>query len=344
MGRFAKIIPPCVIIWSVLVFCQPFAPADTINIVFAGDVMLARSVGKIIDENGVDYPFAAVKNIFDSADISVVNLECVVGTQTRHIRKKWVFQARPSVLIGLVRAGIDCVSLANNHNYDFFGAGVVETVDSVWAAGIVPVGAGRNAEEFFAPRSFYVNGEWFTIFGLNDTKSGYWGDDEPGCAPTWKASGESRAISQIKAMNKLGARVIVFEHWGREYDTIPQIRQVELAHKFIDAGAVIVVGAHPHRLQGIEFYRNGIIAYSLGNFIFDQRDSLGNIGALLKISTADGKILSAKIIPTETLTNFAQPHPYPVKYAEKLWKKLCRPFNTKVMAEGSFLSIKPEQE
>ncbi len=324
-------------------FCGWFASPDTVRIVFGGDVMLARNVGEQIEKSSPDYPWLGIKKYLSQADIAVVNLECVVGTQQRSVDKKWVFEANPAVLAGLKNAGIDCVSLANNHNYDYFGTGVVETVDSVWSAGIVPVGAGRNAEEFFAPRSFYVRGNWFAIIGLNDTKSGYWGDDEPGCAPTWKAFGESLAVKQIATMKKLGALVIVFEHWGREYDTVPRKRQIELAHKFIDAGASAVIGSHPHRLQGIEFYGGGIIAYSLGNLVFDQHDFLGNIGGLLEIDISNGSISEVKMLPTETIKKFAQPHSYSIKDAKISMKKLCEPFNSTVSIDDKILLLKPKK-
>ncbi len=325
-----------------IAFCGWFTPPDTVRIIFGGDVMLARKVGEQIEKSNPDYPWLGIKKYLSQADIAVVNFECVVGTQQRHIDKKWVFEAKPAVLAGLKKAGIDCVSLANNHNYDYFSAGVVETVDSVRSAGIVPVGAGRNAEEFFAPRSFYVRGNWFAIIGLNDTQAGYWNNDKPGCAPTWKAFGESLAVEQIRAMKKLGANVIVFEHWGWEYDTIPRKRQVELAHKFIDAGASAVIGSHPHRLQGIEFYGGAVIAYSLGNLIFDQRDSLGNIGGLLEIAISEGRVVESKILPTETIKNFAQPHPYSIKDAKILVKKMCEPFNLTVSIDENWLLLKPK--
>ncbi len=309
MCELAKIFPFCLLLLSVLAFCQPFAPADTITVIFGGDVMLARNVGAIIARNGVNYPWLKIAKFLREADLAIVNLECVVGTQTRCVRKKYNFQAAPSVLAGLKFAGIDAVSLANNHIYDYFGAGVCETVDSLTKAGIVPIGAGRDISDFAAPASFWIRGNWIVVMGFNDTASGFWGKDEPGCMPTWQEWAESLAVEQVSAMSDLGACVIVFEHWGWEYDTIPRERQIDLARRFIDAGAVAVIGSHPHRVQKIERYRGGVIAYSLGNLIFDQKDTLGNIGILLKVGIACGKLVNVNIIPVETLTNPAQPTP-----------------------------------
>lgn len=322
-------------------FCQWFSSDDTVRIVFGGDVMLARWVGKVIEHEGANYPWLGVADVLRDADLAVVNLECVVGTQSRCIRKKYVFQAEPSVLDGLKFAGIDAVSLANNHIYDFFGAGVCESVDSLRSAGIVPIGAGSNIDEFSAPRSFWIRGHWVVIIGLNDTESGFWGGDKPGCMPTWQAWAESLAIEQISQMSSLGATVIVFEHWGWEYDIFPRVRQSELGHKFIDAGATVVIGSHPHRLQGVEFYRGGIIAYSLGNLIFDQRDTLGNIGCLLQIDFTDGTPITVKMLPTETLICFAQPHPIPAELAFEMVKNLCEPLGTDVVCENKWLILSP---
>ncbi|RKZ24851.1 hypothetical protein DRQ29_07265 [bacterium] len=323
------------------VFAQWHPPSDTVEIVFAGDVMLARRVGAELDRRNAEYPFVKIRDILLDSDLAVVNLETTVGTQTKCVAKKYVFQAKPSALAGLVWAGVDAVSLANNHIFDYFSAGVIETADSVRNRGIVPLGAGKDSSEFFRPHSFWINGHWFAILGLNDTRSGFWGMDKPGCAPTWTPLGESTAVAEISQLSAIGAIVIVFEHWGREYEQFPNTRQRTLAHKFIRAGAKIVVGSHPHRIQGIEFYRDGVIAYSLGNLIFDQRDSLGNIGAILKLTFIDGNIDNVSIIPTETITHFAQPHIAKSDSLLQYFRKISKPLGTTVKIKDGNLNFAP---
>ncbi len=317
-----------------------FVP-DTFVFVFGGDVMLARNVGRAMDTLGVRYPFAGIRDILSDADLAVVNLETTVGTQTRAVNKKYVFRADPAVRDGILWAGIDAVSLANNHIFDYFSAGVVETVDSLNSAGIIPMGAGANWSEFFRPSSFWIRGHWFVILAVNDTKSGFWGAEHPGCAPTWVPEGESTAVQIVAGLADMGADVIVFEHWGWEYQEFPSKRQRELAHKFIDAGAKVVVGSHPHRLQGVEFYKNGVIIYSLGNLIFDQHDSLGNIGALARITFVDDFVQRVELIPVETLTHFAQPNPFPPAQALTYIRRLCEPFGTRVKIEKNSLILSP---
>jgi len=324
-------------------FAQWWEPQDTAVFVFGGDVMLARNVGKILDTAGVDYPFAGIRDYLCKADCAVVNLESIVGTQSKHADKKYVFQANPAALSGLLCAGVDAVSLANNHIFDNFSAGITECLDSIRRSGIIPLGAGNNSDEFFAPRSFWFDGYWFSIIGLNDTRAGFWELDKPGCAITWTDWAESTAINRIATMNSLGATVIVFEHWGVEYDEEPCQRQIELAHRFIDAGARVVIGSHPHRLQGIEFYRSGVIAYSLGNLIFDQRDSLGNIGALLELTFVDGYPDMVRILPTEMLTNFAQPQPVLPDSFLEYFKNMSKSFGTNVRVEGNYFIFEPKK-
>jgi len=325
-------------------FSQWFAPADTITLIFGGDVMLARNVGKTIRQYGVNYPFEGIADILRRADLAVVNLETTVGTQTRAVNKKYVFRADPAVRDGLLWAGIDAVSLANNHIFDYFSAGVTETVDSLKSAGIIPMGAGANWTEFFRPQSFWIKGHWFVMLALNDTKSGYWGKEHPGCAPTWIPEGESTAVALIEALAQIGANVIVFEHWGWEYQQYPSQRQRELAHKFIDAGAKVVVGSHPHRLQGVEFYHGGVVIYSLGNLIFDQHDTLGNIGALAKITFCDDFVNSVELIPIQTLEKFAQPHLADADSLAGYFSCLCEPFGTRIIPAGKSLECLPPED
>ena len=340
-GKVGRIVVLVILMASSLWAQWEHLPEDTIVLIFGGDVMLARNVGKAISQYNTDYPFEGIRDILRSADLAVVNLESTVGTQTRAVNKKYVFRAEPAVLNGLVRAGVDAVSLANNHIFDYFSAGVVETVDSVLSAGIVPIGAGRNKSEFFRPHSFWINGHWFAILAVNDTRSGYWGYEHPGCAPTWTSEGESTAVALIESLAAAGANVIVFEHWGWEYQQFPSRRQRKLAHRFIRAGAKVVVGSHPHRLQGVEFFLNGVIIYSLGNLIFDQHDTLGNIGALARITFCGDFIESVELIPTETLTRFAQPHPASADSLLPYFARLSKPFGTRVVSDGQAIKLLP---
>ena len=303
--------------------------------------MLSRKVGAEIKKMGVNYPFMSIRDIFLPADLSVVNLESIVGTQTKFVDKEYVFQAEPSVLKGLKWAGIDAVSLANNHSFDCFSAGVIECADSVWNSGIIPLGIGKNSAEFFRPHSFWIQGNWFVIMGLNDTKSGFWGDDKPGCAPTWTARGESIAVDIISTLAEIGAIVIVFEHWGWEYQQFPDERQLQLGHKLIRAGAKVVVGSHPHRIQGVEFYKNGVIAYSLGNLIFDQKDSLGNIGAILELTFIGNRIYTISMLPVEMFSTFAQPKPANSDSMLEYFRNLSLPLNTDVYIEDGRFFFRP---
>lgn len=305
--------------------------------------MLARRVGAAVETLGCDYPFAGIKEFLEKADLAFVNFEAVAGTLRRHIDKKYIFQVRPRALWGLARAGVDGVSLANNHIYDYFAPGVVETVERFRALGIAPMGAGANARQFFAPKAFWLRENWIAILALNDTEAGFWGEDVPGCAPTWNAWGESQAKEIVDEMSRAGAAVIVFEHWGVEYRLTPTQRQITLGHRLIDAGACAVVGCHPHRIEGIEFYRGAVIAYSLGNLVFDQNDSLGNVGLLLELSISEGAVVGVRGLIVESLSNFAQPRPAdPLPYIDML-NELCNPLGTTAVVDGDWVRFIPRK-
>jgi poly-gamma-glutamate capsule biosynthesis protein CapA/YwtB (metallophosphatase superfamily) len=327
----------------ILLATLTFAPAqrDTVTIVFGGDVMLSRRVGSAIERDGIDYPFSKIAAILRNADLSIVNLESVAGTATKGMDKPFVFQIPPRYLKALSNTGIDGVSLANNHIYDYYAPALVQCVDSLWKNGVVPIGAGRASCNYFVPRTFFVGGKMFAILALNDTEAGFAGKDKPSCAPTWVSWGESLAYSTIAQAKSLGAVVIVFEHWGWEYDTFPTLRQITLAHNFIDCGAKIVVGSHPHRLQGVEFYKNGAIFYSLGNLVFDQYDFLGNVGALLQLRFYDGEPVGFCAIPIETVTNFARPCPADPALFIDYFRFLCAPFKTKCSVDSSTIIFEP---
>lgn len=314
---------------------------DTVFISFGGDVMLARRVGNAISVKGAEYPWAGIAEYLRKTDLSIVNLECPICTSQRHMNKEYVFKANPSCLSGLVFAGIDAVVLANNHIFDYFDDGLIETIEHLKKSFIIPIGAGRNANEFFEPAYFWFGNKWVIILALNDTEAAFRGKDFPGCAPTWTLWGEDFAIKTISENVYPGVPIMVYIHWGNEYDLFPTERQTELAHKLIDAGAQAVIGSHPHRIQGVEFYRGGIIAYSLGNLVFDQRDSLGNIGALLELAISDSGIIGTRMLPVEMLSTFAQPKPFPPESILTFFKFLCKPFKTDVICDGKYILFKP---
>ncbi len=257
------------------------------TLLFVGDVMLSRAVGrrmKALDD--WNYPFEKIAPTLHSADLAFCNLECPVSDTGREQGHLYSFRADPRALAGLNFAGFRVVNTANNHMFDWGRPALVDTLERLRAAGIRPVGAGVNDLEAHYPVIVNVDGTRIAFLAYVGVapKEAAAGVDHPGVA--WLEPG--RALADIRFARSLADIVIVCLHWGVEYAPEPGRRQVELAHRFIDAGADLIVGGHPHVVQPLEFYRGHAIAYSLGNFVFDQNDAPTHHGLMLE-ATMEGK-------------------------------------------------------
>ena len=237
-----------------------------VRLVFAGDVMLADGPGKVIERGGD--PFAPFAEILRDADYTIANLECVIATRGQAVKKPWTFRAHPRTL-EVLKKHIDAVSLANNHTGDFGHEAFLEQIQLLGTAQLPAFGGGHNRAEAHRPLIVDLKGLRIALLGYNEFKPRSFeaGDSTPGVA--WSV--DERVLADIASARKEqhADLVIPFMHWGHEYEPAPDDRQRQLAHKMIDAGADVVVGAHPHCTQGTEIFRNKLIVYSLGNFVFD---------------------------------------------------------------------------
>lgn len=240
-----------------------------------GDIMLARRLGATISNGKPEWPFANVASYFHEADFVVGNMESALGTLGAPAAKSYPFQAPPEAANALALAGIDVVSLANNHGMDYGPEALLDAIQLLNNANVAPIGAGANFDEAHAPYITEVNGLSLALFGYLDvpvearsafdTETWTATATEPGLA--WANADEIHAdITAVKDQVDL---VIAVLHSGYEYIEEPSEEQVTAAKAAIDAGADIVIGHHAHILQGIEFYNDGVIIYGLGNFAFD---------------------------------------------------------------------------
>jgi poly-gamma-glutamate capsule biosynthesis protein CapA/YwtB (metallophosphatase superfamily) len=279
---------------------------STAAIVFVGDVMLDEHPGKLI-EGGRD-PFAPFAEIMHSADFQIGNLECVVATTGMPINKIYTFRAHPRTLKVLKRH-FTALSLANNHTGDFGSEAFVEMLDLLKREGLPYFGGGRNLSEAHAPLLLSQNGLKIALLGYDEflPRSFEAGFNSPGVA--WSEDEQVRA-DIANAKTEFGADVVIpFMHWGWENQTTPSQRQRKLAQLMIDAGADAVVGAHPHVMQGIEFYKGRPIFYSLGNFVFNGfAEKVNNTGWLLRLELDKQGIQRWKIYIAEIDGN-GVPHP-----------------------------------
>ena len=267
--------------------------------------MLGRSVGQQVLAKGPQIVFAGVQSVLDSADVLVGNLECAITDRSLPVQKSFVLKAPPQTAQALSLGGFDVLSQANNHALDFGSAGLADTQKSLSEYGIATVGAGLDFAAAHAPVIIQRNGLRMAFLGYVDVlpeKSGF----DP---HSWAASATSPGVAwadpeQIKAdvqAAKLQADVvIVFLHGGIEITDV--INNISLnqrleAHTAIDAGAALVIGSHPHVLQQIEPYHGGLIAYSLGNFVFDQYAGIADASIILRVVLNRSGVQSYDYVP-----------------------------------------------
>lgn len=270
----------------------------------AGDVVFDRGVRTAISAHGADWPLSAVTSTFAGADIGFVNLETALTTGGERFPGKGIwFRSDPTFAGRLHDAGINVVSLANNHALDYGREAFAATLDVLYAAGVAVSGGGRDAQEARRPAVVRQNGITVAFLSYSELAPIYWsyttrqtfmaGPASPGI-PGWNVD---RILSDIRRIKSMCHHVIVSFHWGDEYARSPHERQVKLGRAAIDAGASVVLGHHPHVLQPMEVYRSGVIFYSLGNFVFDQKRLHTRDSLIVKLSLKADELDAVQLIP-----------------------------------------------
>jgi poly-gamma-glutamate synthesis protein (capsule biosynthesis protein) len=258
-------------------FWKP-APKAPIRVMFGGDIMLDRSVARTAAADGPEALFAGIAEAFNDSDIRIANLEGTITAnpsiaQVDHTILRFTFD--PTIAErSLAPLRLSAVSLANNHTLDFASAGYAETHDNLEAFGIGAFGQPLNATGKLSTMVEY-GGKKFCFVGYHALYD----------------PATSTVAAEIQALRPGCWKIAVISHWGVEYEHVADDTQRSAAHAFIDAGADLVVGAHPHVVQGHEVYQGKAIFYSLGNFMFDQNFSWG---------TTHGMLLRADFSDTET--------------------------------------------
>ncbi|MFZ5644301.1 MAG: CapA family protein [Bacillota bacterium] len=270
-----------------------------IIIAMAGDVLLASGVGAGILRNGPDYPWQDTARVLKYADIAIANLECAVSSRGEPMPdKEYTFRATPDALKGAVNAGVDVFTLANNHVLDYGMTAFLDTMQHLEERGISYSGAGKNEDEAYSPVIINKNEKNIAVFAFSRViPRTDWiaGKNKPGLASGYNYK---LMLEKIKMAEEMADIIIVSIHWGQELDEFPNGEEINLARRIIDAGADVVIGHHPHVLQGVEFYRDKLIAYSLGNFIFTSSSHKSRQGAILQVTFEDSGEFSARVIPT----------------------------------------------
>jgi len=251
-------------------------PGEGITLALAGDVMLGRLVNEAIRARGPRYPWGDVLPLVREADLSLVNLECVIAESGEPFTppRVFYFRADPEAIEVLTLAGIDYVTLSNNHALDFQAPALLETIQHLDEHGIAHAGAGSNAEEASQHALLEARGIQVGVVAFADHFREY--------AATESTAGTNiipitlddrhfhRVRESIEAARAAGADLVVFSiHWGPNMRHVPTQEFEDFAHAVMDAGADIFHGHSAHVFQGIEIYKGKPIFYDTGDLIDD---------------------------------------------------------------------------
>lgn len=309
------------------------APTDrSFSVMAFGDILLARTPGDRVLEYGYRYPFSSIRTLVLTADIACANLEnpaSWLGSPFPGKPEIVTFRADPATLFGLAWAGFDLVSLANNHMNDYGPRALAETLDFLDLLGVGRVGAGRDLEEARRPAILerdgvrfaflaYAEPIWSVIGARTAAEGRTWtrieerfhgpvpSSGSPAQPDSHRSSLAGVAIADLQDMTEDVAKVLSFfqpdylfvsVHWGDELQRMPNRFQRAFGRAAIDAGATAVLGHHPHVLQALEKYRDGLIIYSLGNLIFDMKAYSTYETAAFNLRLEAGRLASLEIIP-----------------------------------------------
>ncbi|MFN8517609.1 MAG: CapA family protein, partial [Chloroflexia bacterium] len=278
------------------------APGNPINVTVAGDIIFGRTVHtRMLRYNDFAHPLRLVAPRLKEADLTIADLECSISDRTEKPEDPFTFYftTNAAAVEGLVLAGIDGMSLANNHSMNFGKIGLEDTLATLKANGIKAFGGGMTIDEARKPGIFEVKGVKFFFLGYDGiTAADY------GAGPTWPGTcplDTKLLLEDIAAAKAAGADLVIpFFHWSEEYVAVPSVYMRRVAHQAIDAGAAMVIGSHPHWVQGTEWYKGKPILYSLGNFVFDQDWSIETKqGMFTELVVRDKKVKRIRLVPVQ---------------------------------------------
>jgi len=313
-----------------------FDPTTTWTLFAGGDIMLDRGVYLTLKDKGADFAFdggtatitgrckncsplgwdtpytkrtgdaGVVRDLIKGADIAAANFENPAPNNPRFHASGTNFSADPRLIDGLKNAGIDYVSLANNHIRDAGATGLLQTIANVKKRGIRYSGAGKDANAARTPAILEAAGTKVAILGYDAIAGGY----HATATKVGSAGLSAKAVrADVAKARAAGADlVIVYPHWGTEYDPTPFVNQKKLAEMIIDNGADMVIGNHAHWAAAMEVYKGKPIWYALGNFVFDQTWSEPTMeGITLELTFRGRELVQAHIRP-HIILDKAQPN------------------------------------
>lgn len=288
--RFSLTSLTILLISTVLGGQQPDSTEKRISLLFVGDIMghdtqIASALDPETGKYSYDTVFTFIKPILSDADVTIANLEVTLaGPPYRGYPQ---FSSPAELAAACVNAGVDYFVLANNHTVDRGGKGILSTIHKLDSMGIPHTGSYKNIADRDSLSPLMINRNGFSLALLNYTY-GTNGLRVPKPLIVDSLNRDVIVADIGKAKTKNADAIILFVHWGNEYDTIPSSSQAEMADFFLQNGADLVIGSHPHVIQKMAWVkqpgrRDGVVVYSLGNFVSNQRKPKTDGGSLVKI-------------------------------------------------------------
>ena len=286
---------------------SPTGP-PTITVDFAGDVHFTGRTSRLLAQP--DTAFGPISGELAAADVSIVNLESAVTTRGTQEPKEFHFRAPPSAYQAVRAAGVDVVTLANNHALDYGRVGLADTLRYADEAGMPVVGAGRNEAEAYRPWITTVRGVRiaFLAFSQITELAGPWlaGTHRSGIAETFDTA---RAVAAVRAARAHADVVLVYPHWGQEDVECPIAAQRDFARAMAHAGATAVIGTHAHLLLGAGYLGHTYIGYGLGNFVWWRDDAFSNDTGVLRLTFTGRRLTGTRFVPASISRRTGQPLP-----------------------------------
>lgn len=296
-----------------------------------GDIIIGREVYMKMLQYGPIHPFKNFATSLASADFTTADVENAFSDRHAVISHTGMTFVSPTTgATGLASAGIDAVSLANNHAYNGGAEGYLDTIATLDAQQIAHFGGGANLAQARTPLIYTVKGVKVALLGYAAIPGSTAATaTTPGMnyltmAP-WGNLDQSQLISMesdIRQAATIADTVMVYYHWGAEYTHSANADQQTVAHRAVDAGADLVIGTHPHWVQGIEWYHDRLITYSLGNFIFDQEwATKTKQGVILNATFQGANLIQAQLEPY-TIHDYNQPAPANQEVASQILRDI----------------------
>jgi len=363
--KFGPPFPGEAAAWPNALACSDEMPAELADVLkpgplslsAVGDVSLARKIRVYMDERGEDYPFRATASDLAETDLTFINLEAALSTQGTPVPGKGIWlRGRPESAQVLRQVGVDLINLANNHILDYDRPSLLETTEVLARQGFLCMGWGNDDRESRSPLLVDCRGRRLGFLGYTEYADIFWHWDyqqtfeaKPGLAGVAQLR-ETDILQDISRWKDSVDGLVLSLHWGPEYIPLPTPEHRALAHAAVEAGAAAVIGHHPHVTQAIEIHQGRPILYSLGNFIFDQRQwerVQSMIAELRWHADAQGdRFRVSELRCTPVVIHEGQPQPVAGDLAQKVRDRLQKysaEYGTSFERSGEDLLISPIQ-